>query len=203
MNYFIQQGTKGPIKIGFTGEPTVDKRLAKFQTGHSEVLTCLATVEGTKKDEAILHKKFAHLRIRREWFKPTKELLDYIQSIKVTPKPDKPVDASGLINKFFHSYEPNDASELEIRHQGIVGSEPSKGIFLVQYFDWLFGQPCNQGLVRIEDMLTWKFYRTKEEWVEAYEEYANIPAGQGTWEGTAVGDMLLDKDEDEELKGTS
>lgn len=30
-------------------------------------------------EETVIHQKFAHLRVRREWFKPEKELLDWLR----------------------------------------------------------------------------------------------------------------------------
>ena len=51
-------------------------------TPHS--LVVLATINGDHGIETILHKRFAHARIRRrgEWFRPVPELLAYIAEIK-------------------------------------------------------------------------------------------------------------------------
>jgi hypothetical protein len=79
MIYLIQEGLDGPVKIGWTGDGSVRKRLSSLQTAHSKNLTCLATCEGTPKDEKRLHRRFRHLRIRGEWFNPTTELLGCFQ----------------------------------------------------------------------------------------------------------------------------
>jgi len=72
--YFIDDGQF--IKIGFTKNP--DSRAAELQVGSSRDLHIVATRPGTMRDERALHRKFAHLRHRREWFQKEPELLSYI-----------------------------------------------------------------------------------------------------------------------------
>lgn len=74
--YFIQQGADGPIKIGVTVD--VEKRRRVLQTGSAQTLVLLSTIKGTEKQEAELHRRFKHLRLRGEWFRPEPELLAYI-----------------------------------------------------------------------------------------------------------------------------
>lgn len=77
--YFVQEGDGGPIKIGFTtGDPM--SRLASFKTGNSNTLTLLVTVPGYREEEAVLHRRFAALRVRPdgEWFRAKEPLLSYI-----------------------------------------------------------------------------------------------------------------------------
>jgi hypothetical protein len=62
--YFIRAGVSGPIKIGVA--TNVDHRLASLQTGHYQKLTVIRLIRGNA--ERALHRKFAHLRIRGEWF---------------------------------------------------------------------------------------------------------------------------------------
>lgn len=50
--------------------------------------------------------------------------------------------------------------------QGCVVAEPAPGTYLVELFSWLWGQPTEQLLVRIEDMQEWTFYDT-DEWMRA------------------------------------
>src|SRR5574341_1136092 len=76
MIYFIQQGEFGPIKIGYSADPV--GRLRNLATSTHVELRMLATVDGDADDERALHEKFAHHRIRREWFKPAAEILAYI-----------------------------------------------------------------------------------------------------------------------------
>lgn len=79
MIYFIQQGHTGPIKIGFSKNPGA--RIRELQTSHHAQLRMLGEIDGSLNDERRLHEKFANHRIRREWFAPTQDLMDYIRSV--------------------------------------------------------------------------------------------------------------------------
>jgi hypothetical protein len=74
--YFIQEGADGPIKIGYSADP--QQRIRQLQTGARAQLHMLRTIEGSMGVERRLHRQFAHLRLRGEWFKPEPELLAYI-----------------------------------------------------------------------------------------------------------------------------
>jgi len=77
MIYFIQEGTEGPIKIGYTSK-SVRTRMATLQTASAQKLRLLATAEGTQKDESMLHARFSACHIKGEWFKPSVDLMNYI-----------------------------------------------------------------------------------------------------------------------------
>lgn len=66
-----------PIKIGWSATPP-SARLAKLQNGNPNLLTVVATLTGTQRDEQRLHLYFAELHIRGEWFRRDDELIDYI-----------------------------------------------------------------------------------------------------------------------------
>ena len=74
--YFIRE-EDGPIKIGYTGN-NIKSRLSQLQTSNAKQLLVLTTVKGDMKDEKMLHARFSPYHITGEWFKPSKELLDYI-----------------------------------------------------------------------------------------------------------------------------
>jgi T5orf172 domain len=76
--YFVREGTDGHIKIGYAA--SVRKRLRTIQTGNPRPLTVLASVQGGYRHERFLQRRFKHLRIRGEWFRPDSELLHYIYS---------------------------------------------------------------------------------------------------------------------------
>lgn len=78
--YFIQRGHDGPIKIGRGDNPK--KRLRQLQTASPEPLNLLGEVCGSMEFETWLHRKFRHLNISGEWFKPDSELVEYICRIK-------------------------------------------------------------------------------------------------------------------------
>lgn len=75
--YFIQAEESQRIKIGFSENPI--QRLASLSTSSSESLALLASFPATMADERELHKKFAHLRIRGEWFSTSPEIMAYIE----------------------------------------------------------------------------------------------------------------------------
>lgn len=76
--YFALAEDSGRFKIGKAKD--VEKRLKSVQTGCSEELSVygvLPAVDPLAMERAI-HKRFAHWRIRGEWFEATDEILDFI-----------------------------------------------------------------------------------------------------------------------------
>jgi hypothetical protein len=78
MIYFIEADGVGHIKIGFTDGDDAAVRMAQLQTGSPVLLRLLGTIPGTLEDENALHRRFAHAKVCREWFKPTPELVALI-----------------------------------------------------------------------------------------------------------------------------
>jgi len=86
MIYFIQSGSAGPIKIGYTRDrDSIQKRMYHLQNAQPVELNLIFTIEGTKKDEANLHARFKKYHIRGEWFKASRALLDYVYSLYTVP----------------------------------------------------------------------------------------------------------------------
>ena len=74
--YFIQGCVTKRIKIGISHN--VHKRITQLVS--SEPLELLGVIKGGGKElEGKLHEQFDRLRVYNEWFKPEKELLDYIE----------------------------------------------------------------------------------------------------------------------------
>ncbi len=83
--YFVQEGSKGPIKIGVSAE--VACRFSSIQVGNPRRLRLLGTAPCYGKQlEIEIHRKFSHLRIRGEWFRPAPELLDFITKCLNVPE---------------------------------------------------------------------------------------------------------------------
>ena len=79
--YFIQSsGRQQLIKIGHT--TNLPQRLSALRTIHVEPLEVLFTFPGKKNVERELHKQFVSACITGEWFRPTPELLAYIEERK-------------------------------------------------------------------------------------------------------------------------
>ena len=84
--YFVRYGHDGPIKIGYSATPRV--RLAEIcSIQMPEPLIPMGAMPGSQADEVSLHRKFAALRLRGEWFRPAPELLEYIAQVTALPTP--------------------------------------------------------------------------------------------------------------------
>ncbi len=79
VTYFVRAGDA--IKIGFA--TNLKDRLVGLQTSHPDELEVLAAISANDVDEYATHQKFAHLRLRGEWFQADKELLDFIDYAKL------------------------------------------------------------------------------------------------------------------------
>lgn len=84
--YFI--GCGDYIKIGFSTRPL--DRLRSLQTSHPDTLEILGTIRGTRRLESRLHKRFADLRERGEWFQTSEDLWDYIDRNTIERKAARP-----------------------------------------------------------------------------------------------------------------
>jgi hypothetical protein len=73
--YFITDGVG--IKIGYSGSPSV--RRDDLQTSHWARLSILGAMPGTTDDEKRLHRRFQHLKMRGEWFRPAPDLIGFIE----------------------------------------------------------------------------------------------------------------------------
>lgn len=78
--YFIQAGKA--IKIGFT--TNLMDRFMVIQTSNAEKLKLIAVIEGSPEGESELHKMFKKYNIRGEWFWPSEELLEFVDSLPKT-----------------------------------------------------------------------------------------------------------------------
>jgi hypothetical protein len=68
--YFIS--APGRIKIGYTTQPEV--RLAHLQAVDMERLDVIGTADGSRDDEAGLHRKLEQYQLRGEWFADNEEV---------------------------------------------------------------------------------------------------------------------------------
>jgi hypothetical protein len=76
--YYVQRAKDGLIKIGFSSVPR--ERLVTLRREHGP-LELLATHKGGRDAERIQHRRFDHLRVTGEWFRPEPELLAHIERI--------------------------------------------------------------------------------------------------------------------------
>jgi hypothetical protein len=79
--YFIdaKERHQSPIKIGLTGN--IEQRVSALQAFTPDELQMLGYVEGTYKDEALIHRAFSAQHIRSEWFRYSPELSSVVSRI--------------------------------------------------------------------------------------------------------------------------
>lgn len=75
--YFIQSIAGGAIKIGLSSNPV--ERVHDLDAGSPVQLNLIGIMGGGSALENDLHEYFADIRLRREWFYPSKDLLDFIR----------------------------------------------------------------------------------------------------------------------------
>jgi hypothetical protein len=75
--YFIRDGRRGPIKIGYTRK--VYERLRGLSSQAGRTMQLLAVMPGGKVEERALHRQFAAVRGIGEWFEPAAELVKVIR----------------------------------------------------------------------------------------------------------------------------
>ena len=86
MIYFIGCEAAGAVKIGVTSN-RIYERLNQAQVNCPLELKLLAAVDGGLSGERELHARFAHLRIRGEWFQAAPELMEHISALPCPAKP--------------------------------------------------------------------------------------------------------------------
>lgn len=67
--YIIRAGDTGKVKIGFTADSIAARRLAKMQTDNPERLVVIRWLAGGYDTETDLQRRYAHLRVRGDWFR--------------------------------------------------------------------------------------------------------------------------------------
>jgi hypothetical protein len=83
--YFAQAVEGGPVKIGFS--TNVEARVRQLEKHYGRQLAVLATLPGGLEEEAAIHERFDHLRLKRkndrgrhpEQFRPAADLMVFIE----------------------------------------------------------------------------------------------------------------------------
>lgn len=76
--YFLYAEKAKLIKIGFSAQS--DARVRDLDNMSPVPLRLMTRFWGGKATERTLHERFKHLRVRGEWFRATKTLLQYVES---------------------------------------------------------------------------------------------------------------------------
>jgi hypothetical protein len=98
--YFLQPVEGGPVEIGSSED--VDLRRQQLESHYGRPLALLATMPGGRREEEVVHARFAHLRCgQTEQFRPGPGLMAFIgRPLLVEPNPDA-VAAMGGENPFY------------------------------------------------------------------------------------------------------
>lgn len=122
--YFVRSGKL--IKIGFTTD--LEGRVSRLQTGSPYDLQLLGTIEGTQRDEQALHRRFANLNVRGEWFRSHASLMGYIRQATAAPEPVEALKPAEPVKPL--SPETQTAIRGLLKRRNQVGAETSQGYHL-------------------------------------------------------------------------
>lgn len=79
---YFAADSQGAVKIGRSYN--IKERLMQFQRDRGGEVTLLAMISGGDA-ELGLHRRFAHLKIDGEWYKPEPEMLEFIRGLNCNP----------------------------------------------------------------------------------------------------------------------
>jgi len=92
---------------------------------------------------------------------------------------------AGLPGYFFHS-----RTDGKIKWQGYIVSELPGERYLVRLLSWIDGLPCEDRLVRAEEVHKWSFYRTAEEMRYAWARESHMPTDRHIFAERAIARQL-------------
>lgn len=69
-----------------------------------------------------------------------------------------------LVGRWFHSFDGD-----TVKCQGQILAMVSPDLFLVQFYEWFYGETSTQELIPLEQMKDWKFYDTDKDMKYTYE----------------------------------
>lgn len=75
---------------------------------------------------------------------------------------DRALEPGSLVGSFFHG-------TADRSWQGCVVAEVAPQVYLVELFEWIAGSSSEQKLVRLEEMLGWRFYDDAKWMNNAYD----------------------------------
>lgn len=88
-------------------------------------------------------------------------------------------EATGLIGRSFHIF----GDDGKVSRQGTVVAYCEEGYYLIQYFEWIMGEPSTMAVVHLKEMMTspeqdrqtgsWQFYEDVEQmkyWAETHSK---------------------------------
>lgn len=121
--YFIsaEERTRFPIKIGRSTTRSIGRRLGSMQTGMPYRLNFLMVIEAPPEAELKIHRAFAHLRLEGEWFKPARDLMQFIHGLEQEEPAWRTL--TGPRFKFAPGNEPPPDDPMDIVRYGMTTEE--------------------------------------------------------------------------------
>ena len=80
--FFVYSPTQNALKIAFSAEAHLKKRLNAMQDGNPATLSILATVPGSYQLRQQLRQQFSNQKLPHGWFRYQEPLISYVASIK-------------------------------------------------------------------------------------------------------------------------
>jgi hypothetical protein len=74
------------------------------------------------------------------------------------PKSTTQLEPLGLVGRCFHIMDEGGYVEK----QGVIRGDLGGGLYLIQYFEWLMGNPTNMEIVDLETIRKWRLYYDHE-----------------------------------------
>jgi hypothetical protein len=149
MIYFISNSHH--IKIGVT--ENITKRLSQLQTGSSEKLEVLFTIEGSYIEESILHKHFQSNKIRGEWFniEATEALKETVENILTEIESPSHIFTSDLLKLFSSSLS---LPEIKLYCQLLLMYSTNTEFALIKTFKQILASKLNIKLGTLNNALS-------------------------------------------------
>ena len=97
-----------------------------------------------------------------------------------------------IVGRWFHSFNEAEDGCAVVGWQGQVLSSPRPGLYLVQTYEWMVGEPSDAVLVEIDEMAGWAFYEDADHMRFAYE-HGGGKAGGSRYHWTAHRGQISDK----------
>lgn len=137
--YFIQGEDGGPIKIGWSESP--EDRLSALQTGYPARLVLLGTIPGERALEGKTHRRFRHLRLHNEWFRPAADLVRFIGSGRESDQSADDRDIVWLVSFLAKAGSLEDLRRLARLGRSLLGQRTKLGLEAARRAGKRLGRP--------------------------------------------------------------
>jgi len=75
-------------------------------------------------------------------------------------------ESISLVGRYFHTFKKCSCGYRSVYQQGQVYGQISENVYLVRYYSFFSGADYCEGLARVEDMINWQFYDSRD-WMDS------------------------------------